>query len=97
MRVTYTHHSTPDVVRDKLEDAVRKALDMGQGRVDSASYEWHGNVMNFAVTAMKTTISGIVEVTDTEVILDAKVPLMLRPFEGRAKSRILETFRETFE
>lgn len=52
--------------------------------------EWSGNVLSFAATANKITITGVLQVTDKEYVVDAKLPLMLRMFEGRIEKAIKE-------
>ncbi len=52
--------------------------------------EWEGNKLNFAFTAQKQHISGTLVVEEKEYIVDAKLPLMLRMFEGRIEKMIGE-------
>jgi hypothetical protein len=51
---------------------------------------WSGNVLTFAATANKITITGTLTVTATEYDIVAKLPLMLRMFEGRIEKAIKE-------
>jgi len=52
--------------------------------------EWQANVLHFAFTAQKNHISGTLEVRDHSFEVDAKLPLMMRMFEGRIKKMIEE-------
>jgi hypothetical protein len=52
--------------------------------------KWEGNVLNFAFTAQKQHISGTLEVKDKVFNLNARLPLMMRLFEGRIEKMILE-------
>ena len=52
--------------------------------------EWSGNTLTFAATANKITITGTLVVTDKEFEVTAKLPLMLRMFEGRIEKAIKE-------
>ena len=52
--------------------------------------EWQGNTLTFAATADKITVTGTLVVTATEYIVDAKLPFMLRMFEGRIEKAIKE-------
>ena len=49
---------------------------------------WDGDRLTFSVKARGMNGSGSLEITDTEVIVDGKLPLMARPFESRIKSTI---------
>lgn len=52
--------------------------------------EWEGNKLSFAFTAQKQHITGSVVVEEKQFIIDAKLPLMLRMFEGRIEKMIAE-------
>ncbi len=52
--------------------------------------EWSGNTLTFAATANKITITGTLTVTATDYEVQAKLPLMLRMFEGRIEKAIKE-------
>jgi hypothetical protein len=52
--------------------------------------EWQGNTLTFAATANKITITGTLVVTATDYDVTAKLPLMLRMFEGRIEKAIKE-------
>ena len=52
--------------------------------------EWAGNVLTFAATANKITVTGTLTVTATDYDVQAKLPLMLRMFEGRIEKAIKE-------
>ena len=51
---------------------------------------WEGNVLTFAFTTQKQSISGTLEVKDKVFELYAKLPLTLRLFEGKIEKMILE-------
>ena len=51
---------------------------------------WEGDVLHFAFTAQGQRISGQLEVKDKEYEINAKLPLMMRMFEGRIEEMITE-------
>lgn len=55
---------------------------------------WDGNTLHFDVTAQGQRVSGTLEVTDKDFIIDAKLPLMLRFFEGRIEKQIMEQVQQ---
>lgn len=73
-------------VKAALDDARSKFAD--QATIEQE--EWTGDTLTFAFTAQGQHISGTFEVTDTEFVLDATLPLMLRMFEGKIESAIKE-------
>jgi hypothetical protein len=96
MRVSFEHHSTRETVKGKLEDAIGKALDIGGGQITQVQYAWANDKLDFSFAIMSKTIRGTANVTDTEIVVDAGIPLMFRPVEGKVKSRILGTLNEMF-
>jgi len=44
--------------------------------------------LRFKGKARGLSVEGTVEVTDTEVIIHGKLPLMARPFEGKIKQAV---------
>lgn len=52
--------------------------------------EWQGDVLHFAFTAQRQSISGQLEIQDGAFVVDAKLPLMLRMFEGKIEKMIAE-------
>lgn len=98
MRISYEHHSTRAEVRSKIEAAAASALEPNSSYaryINDVRYAWEGDQVDFSLRAVGSTIRGSVEVTDTHVIVDVGLPLMLRPFEGKAKSRILRLLGNT--
>jgi hypothetical protein len=94
MRLSFQHHSARAIVRSKLEEAIDKALNLGDGQIRQVQYAWTSDKLNFSFAVMSKTIKGTADVTDTEIIVDAGMPLMFRPFEGKVKTRILSTLNE---
>ncbi|MBY0472897.1 polyhydroxyalkanoic acid system family protein [Patescibacteria group bacterium] len=56
--------------------------------------EWEGNKLTFAFTGQGQHISGTLVVDEKEFIVDAKLPLMLRMFEGRIEKMIGEQVKQ---
>ena len=98
MRVSYEHHSTPAEVRSQIDAAIIHSLAPTSPLaryIKDVKYEWTGDKVAFSLRAIGSAIRGSAEITDTEVIVDVGLPLMLRPFEEKAKSRILRLLGET--
>ena len=73
---------------------VKNALEHGKSQM--AQYatigeeRWEGNVLHFSAALQGKQISGTLEVTDRDFVIDAKLPLLWRMFEGRIESMIAE-------
>ena len=56
--------------------------------------EWEGSKLTFAFTGQGQHITGTLAVEEKEFILDAKLPIMLRMFEGRLEKMIGDQVRQ---
>lgn len=78
--------------KEEAISRVKTALAQGRAQLrEHASIEeerWDGDTLHFAFTAQGQHISGTMRVTDTHFVVDAKLPLMLRLFEGRIEKEI---------
>jgi hypothetical protein len=60
------------------------------GKAEITEERWEGDILRFAFTAQGQNISGQLEVKDKEFIFDAKLPLMMKLFEGKIEKMIAE-------
>ena len=85
MKVTLEHHRTKKEVMDSVD---RSFADMFKGveglpvKVAVKEKSWRGSIMNFVLSAkmglLSTPITGTVEVTDTELIINADLGMLNR-------------------
>ena len=61
-----------------------------QGQVVMEKEEWDGDTFNFAFLVQKQRITGSVLVEDAQFVVDAKLPLLWRMFEGKIQRTIEE-------
>ncbi|MBI4087866.1 polyhydroxyalkanoic acid system family protein [Candidatus Kaiserbacteria bacterium] len=54
---------------------------------------WEGDTLRFDVTAQGARISGTLAVGDSEMVVDAKLPLMMRLFEGKIERELGEQIK----
>jgi hypothetical protein len=55
---------------------------------------WEEDTLHFAFSIQGKRIEGTLEVQDSEFVLDAKLPLMWRMFEGRIEKMIQEQTKQ---
>lgn len=77
-------------VKNALEDGKKHAGD----QVVIEQEEWDGDTLNFAFVAQGHRITGTVVVEDARFVIEAKLPLMLRMFEGRIEKMIAEQVKQ---
>jgi hypothetical protein len=88
MNVKFPHRFGKDEaiarVKHILVEAKQKMGDKGE----ITEERWEGDTLHFAFTAQGQDISGTLEVRDHEFEINAKLPLMMRLFEGRIEKMI---------
>ena len=74
--------------KDTLGDLIPSLIQQYGDRLSKPSAVWSGDVLDFSFEARGFAIKGTLRVTDDEVILDARLPLLARPFEGTIRSAV---------
>ena len=74
----------------KVKQALQDAKPQLKDHATIEKEEWQDNVLHFAANLQGKTITGELEVTDTDFVIDAKLPLLWRIFEGKIESMIAE-------
>ena len=88
MRITIPHHTSRANARTTIEQKVAALLNQFGGRVDDLQQQWTGDTLEFKGKARGFKVEGTVEVTDQEIILEGKLPLMALPFEPRIREAV---------
>ena len=88
MHITVPHHTTREEARRKIEERMANLERQYGHYATDIDKSWDGDRLTFSVKARGMSGSGSLEITDSEVIVDGKLPLMARPFESRIKSTI---------
>ena len=88
MHITVPHNTTREEARHKVEERLASLESQYGHYATDIDKSWEGDRLTFSVKARGMSGSGSLEITDTEVIVDGKLPLMARPFESRIKSTI---------
>jgi hypothetical protein len=88
MHLEIPHKSTQAAavarVKQSLEEMRSKILE----NATIAEEKWDGNTLTFDVTAQGQRVTGTLLVAEKDFIIDAKLPMMLRLFEGRIEQEI---------
>ena len=88
MRIAVEHHTSKENARRKVEERLGQLLAQFGGRADEIEHEWLGDTLRFKGKARGLSVEGTVEVTDAAVIVDGKLPLMAKMFEGRIRQAV---------
>ncbi len=88
MRIAVLHRTDKQTARRKVEDRLQQLLAVYGHYLSDIDQRWEGDRLFFSGKAKGFKANGTVEVTDSEVIIDGKLPLLAKPFEPRIKSSI---------
>jgi Putative polyhydroxyalkanoic acid system protein (PHA_gran_rgn) len=88
MRVIVPHHTDKTTARRKIDERIAQALAQYGHYLSESTHAWDGDRLTFSGAARGFKASGTIELTDTEVIIDGKLPLIAKPFEPRVKHAI---------
>lgn len=86
------HIEVPNTEGKAATARIKQMLDEARAKMgDQATIHeerWDGDTLHFDVTAQGQRIRGTLAVEDDKLVIDAKLPLMLRMFEGRIEKEI---------
>ena len=88
MRIAIEHHTTRDKARKIVEQRLRNYEKQYGHMASDLEWEWHGDVLHVSGKAKGLTLKGTLEVTETDVIVDGKLPLLAKPFESRIRQAV---------
>lgn len=88
MRVIVPHNTTKEEARKKIDQRLGELLGQYGHYLSDSQTNWSGDRLDFSGKARGFSANGSVEITDTEVIIDGKLPLIAKPFEPRIKHTI---------
>ncbi len=88
MRLAIPHHITRAAARLRLDARLMELLGQFGDRAEEVSHEWRGDTMHFRGKASGLKVEGTIEVTDSEIILESKLPFFAKPFESRIRQSV---------
>ena len=96
MRIAVPHNTTRDKARTIIEQKM-KALQTQYGHyANDIDHQWQGDTLHFGFKARGMSGKGTLEITDDDVIIDGKLPLIAKPFESRIRSTVEREAEEMF-
>jgi len=88
MRIAVPHKTTKEKARKIIEQRLTQLEKQYGHYASDMEKNWSGDRLDFGFKTKGFTGKGTVEITDSEVIIDGKLPLIAKPFEPRIKSTI---------
>jgi hypothetical protein len=96
LRIEVPHNTTREKAR-KIVEQKMKALESQYGHyANDIDHQWQGDTLHFGFKAKGFTGKGTLEITESGVIIDGKLPLIAKPFESRIRSTVEREVEEMF-
>lgn len=83
MNIRIPHGMTPDKARKKIESLLDRLQKRHADQLEVTDRSWSGNTLHFGFKARGIPAKGTISIEDSDVVIDGKVPLLARPFEGK--------------
>jgi hypothetical protein len=96
MRIIVPHNTDKETARRRLTERIAQLFGQYGHYLGDSSHQWSGDTLTFSGSAKGMKVNGTVEVTDRDIMIDGKLPLIAKPFESRIKSQIEKEAEEMF-
>ena len=95
MKIDHTHNLTDEEAYERINSLLSDLQKQYSDSIKNLLTEWNPSrsQMDFSMEIMKFAINGVVYLSNSQVTLDAKIPLMARPFSGRIESIIRQELK----
>jgi predicted metal-dependent hydrolase len=88
MRIAVPHNMKREEARKRVDQRLSSLLGQFGHQAEEMEHEWDGDTLRFKGKAKGLKVHGTVEVTDAEIVVDAKLPFIAMPFEGRIREAV---------
>jgi len=96
MKIEVPHKTTKEVARQKVEGRLGELLSQFGGHAEEIEHSWTGDTMEFKAKVKGLAIGGTVAITDADVVIDGKLPLIAKMFEGRIREAMEREAKSMF-
>jgi len=90
MHFEIPHKDSAPTAVAKIKQALNQSRGELQKHATGITEKWEGNTLHFGATVQGSTITGTLDIKDEVFVIDAKLPLLWRMFEGRIEKMIQE-------
>lgn len=90
MHVEIPHHFARKEAVNRVKMALNQSRAQVLQRAPDLKTEWENDTLRFSATIQGKFIEGTMEVQEKQFVIDAKLPLLWRIFEGRIEKAIKE-------
>lgn len=90
MHIEIPHNFSQKEALARVQGALHQSRAQMLQQAPDMKTEWEGHTLSFSATVQGKQITGTFEVQDAQFVLDAKLPLLWRLFEGQIEKAIKE-------
>jgi hypothetical protein len=94
MHLAIPHKFTKTEAMSRVKNALSEVRAQTAGKMTVAEERWEGSTLHFDVTAEGQRITGTFAIEDSQFVLNAKLPLMMRLFEGRIERELAQQIKK---
>ena len=88
MHIVVPHRTDRETAKQRISQRLEQLLAQYKHYLSDHEWRWEGDTLHFSGAARGFKATGKLDVTDDEVIIDGKLPLIAKPFEPRIRSTI---------
>ena len=88
MHIVVPYNTDRETARRRIDQRLDQLLAQYSHYLTDHEKRWEGDTLYFSGSARGFKANGTLELTDSEVVIDGKLPLIAKPFEPRIKNTI---------
>ena len=93
MHIQIPHRASKISALTKVKQALHQSRSQLGAYATIDEERWEGDTLHFAATLQGKKIAGTLQISENDFIIDAKLPLLWRMFEGRIEKMLEEQVR----
>jgi Putative polyhydroxyalkanoic acid system protein (PHA_gran_rgn) len=94
MHLQIPHKTSQQDALARVKQGIEQMRSQMGDKVEIHEERWDGDTLHFDATAQGQRVSGTLAVEEKDFVIDAKLPLMLKLFEGRIEKEIMAKVSE---
>ena len=94
MKIEVPHNLGTEQALTKLKTFADQLLNDHKDIVQDVTQSWTGNTGQFNLKAKGFDIKGIINILADKVIVESKLPMMLRPFQNQIETIIVDELKK---
>ena len=94
MKVTVKHNHTKEEATERAKKFLTKLKEENGSRVDNLQENWNGSTGNYSCTFNGMKFAAKIDVKDDEVVVDGKVPFLMKPFSKMFENAIRDSMEK---